>query len=37
MKKQFKAKPLNKEILESKPQLIAGKSEKSVEKIVYNY
>ena len=38
MKNKFKAKPVNKEILESNPDLILGKTSKLEEKsFVYNY
>jgi hypothetical protein len=38
MKKKFKAKPVNKDILESNPDLIQGKVAKVEEKsFVYNY
>jgi len=37
MKNQFKAKPVNKDILIPKPDLIQGKVSKSNESVAYNY
>ena len=37
MKNKFKAKPVNKEILETNPDLILGKVIKEEKSFVYNY
>lgn len=37
MKKKFRAKPVNKDILMPNPDLIQGKVAKAEEKNVYNY